>query len=207
MSSVSQAQRDKVAAAFAAAATARTKEQQSLPLQQQAQPAKQSKAKAVPAKQQKQQRSQSQSPEKQRWAGGAHANTPDPTAIPLPSLLVGSAPSDSGANLLSLLGVPPPSESSLAQPLAAVAPPSAPLLTPGQLLTPDQLLAVQPAPTASSSAAADILSMLRAPATATATPIAAPPPQMLPSSCHQEVMVAPNANAAASQALREMLNF
>jgi len=124
----------------------------------------------------------SQSPS-QKWAGGAFANVPDPTNVPMPSMLLGfmsSAPQPPSTNLS--LGFPtlrpltPVSQCGLFSPM-----------TTGTPITSDQLL-----------------SLLNASGPTTRGPQV----NALPTHCGQSPSTAGNIiDAAASQAVRQLLNF
>lgn len=150
-------------------------------------------------------KSMSMSPEKSRWAGGAHANSPSPVSIPLPSTMMHpSSVSDNdttlgGSVLLTMLGV----TSSVPTPSTVTAPTLA-----AKLLTPAELMSAIPAKVFD-SATKNVGNF---------DPVSTPNQELLamlrPSiSCSLEALAVPGeaahnlVDAAASAALREMLNF
>mmetsp|Transcript_17702 Transcript_17702/g.29754 ORF Transcript_17702/g.29754 Transcript_17702/m.29754 type:complete len:297 (-) Transcript_17702:726-1616(-) len=121
----------------------------------------------------------SQSPS-QKWAGGAFANVPDPTNVPMPSMLLGmsSAPPSTTPSLgfPTLRPLTPVSQRGLSSPV-----------TTGTPITSDQLL-----------------SLLNASGPTTRGPQV----NALPTHCGQYPSTAGSiTDAAASQALRQLLNF
>lgn len=165
-SSVSEEQRQQVAQAFALSAAA---------------------SKRGPQKQAQEKRPQQRAPSdstgptqssggsSRKWAGGAFANVPDPTNIPMPSMLLHTTSSA----------------------------PSLPSLTAQQAFTSDQSFTQDPSPatgTADPITSNQLLAMLNASSSG--------PPAVMPSHCGQTTSTPESiVDAAASQALRQLLNF